>query len=256
MEESRKIYFASDFHLGFPNDEESKEREATVLSWLNEIKPSCAELYLLGDIFDFWFEYKRVAPKGYIRLLAKLAEFVDSGIPVNIFSGNHDLWYGDYLSKEIGVTIYNEPLVKEYFGFKMLIHHGHALGNYDKGMNFLHWIFSNRFLQWCFKFVPVNWAFGFAHSWSAHNRNAKVYESSNYLGDDKEFLLMYAKDVLKTQHYDYFIFGHRHVAVDKQVEPGSRYINTGNWITNSTYAVLSETGVEVKSFKGGDLIVR
>lgn len=256
MEQSKKIYFASDFHLGFPNEEESKTREGLIISWLNEIKADCAELYLLGDIFDFWFEYKWVAPKGYIRLLAKLSEFVDSGIPVNVFSGNHDLWYGDYLSDEIGVAIFDKPIEREYFGINLYIHHGHALGNYDKGMNFLHKIFSCRFLQWCFRVVPVNWAFGFAHAWSSHNRKVKVYESANYLGDDKEFLLMYAKDVLKTKKYDYFIFGHRHVAIDKEIEPGSRYINTGNWITNSTYAVLSERGLEVKSYRGNDEIVR
>ena len=251
----KNIYFASDFHLGFPNEEESKTREMFIIKWLDEIKPSCGELYLLGDVFDFWFEYKWVAPKGYVRLLAKLAEFVDAGIPVNLFSGNHDLWYGDYLTKEIGITIFNDPLEREYFGKKLFIHHGHALGSYDKGMNFLHAIFSNKFLQWCFRVVPVNWAFGFAHGWSAHNRKVKVYESSNYLGDDKEFLLLFAKQVLQTKHYDYFIFGHRHVAVNKQISSNSRYVNTGNWITNSTYAVLSETGLEVFSFKGEDQIV-
>lgn len=256
MAQGKNIYFASDFHLGFPNEKESRERELCIISWLDEIKPTCGELYLLGDVFDFWFEYKWVAPKGFIRLLAKLADFVDAGIPVNIFSGNHDLWYGDYLTKEIGVTIYNEPIVREYFGKFIYLHHGHALGSYDKGMIFLHKIFSNRFLQWCFSFVPVNWAFGFAHAWSTHNRNAKVFESANYMGDDKEFLLLYSKEVLQKNHYDYFIFGHRHVAVDKEIAPNSRYINTGNWITSSTYAVLSEQGLEVLSYKGGDLVVR
>ncbi len=256
MEQGKNIYFASDFHLGFPNDEESRVRELTIISWLDYIKPTCGELYLLGDVFDFWFEYKWVAPKGYIRLLAKLADFSESGIPVHIFSGNHDLWYGDYLTKEIGATIHTAPEIREYFGKRLFIHHGHALGKYDKGMVFLDAVFSSKFLQWCFKFVPVNWAFGFAHAWSTHNRNAKVYESANYLGDEKEFLLIFAKEKLQTEHYDFFIFGHRHVAVDKVITDNSRYINTGNWITNSTYAVLSEQGMEVLSFKGGDQIVR
>ena len=251
----KNVYFASDFHLGFPTEEESKTREALIIKWLDEIKPSCGELYLLGDVFDFWFEYKWVAPKGYVRLLAKLAEFVDAGIPVNLFSGNHDLWYGDYLTKEIGITIFNDPQEREYFGKKFFIHHGHALGRFDKGMNFLNKIFSSKFLQWCFRVVPVNWAFCFAHAWSTHNRKVKVYESSNYMGDDKEFLLLFAKQELQIKHYDYFIFGHRHVAVDKEIAPNSRYINLGNWITNSTYAVLSETGLEVRSYKGGDEIV-
>ena len=141
----KKIFFASDFHLGYPDEQQSKEREQLILAWLDEIRPECQELYLLGDIFDFWFEYKYVAPKGYIRFLHKLIEFTESGIPVNIFRGNHDMWYKDYLTKEIGVTIYDEPQIREYFGKKLYIHHGHALGKYDSGMNFLNAIFSNNY---------------------------------------------------------------------------------------------------------------
>lgn len=256
----KKIYFASDFHFGYPTEEESRERETLVIKWLDEIKPTCAELYLLGDVFDFWFEYKYVAPQGNIRFLAKLIEFVDSGIPVNIFCGNHDMWYGEYLKREIGVSIFNEPIEREYFGKKLYIHHGHALGKYDKGMNLLNAIFSNKVLRYLFSFVPVNWAYGFGRAWSRHNRkkrqNRPVNRLPYYCGDDKEYMVLYAKDILKNQFYDYFVFGHRHVPANREIAPNTFYINLGNWIWNSTYAVLSEEGMEVISYKGGDEIVR
>lgn len=248
----RDIYFASDFHLGYPDEESSKLRERTILAWLREIKPTCKELFLLGDIFDFWFEYRYVAPKGYIRFLVELGSYVEEGIPVTIFCGNHDIWYQDYLTKELGIQIFSEPQTREFFGKKIYLHHGHALGSYDKGMNILNRIFTNRLLQVLFSLVPVNWAYRFGLAWSANNRGKKVYESANYLGDDEEYLLQYARDVLKTEHYDYFVFGHRHVPIDKNIDGKSRYINTGNWITDSTYAVLSEDGMELKSFTGKD----
>lgn len=245
----KKIYFASDFHLGYPNFQESRKREYLIIEWLDSIKSDCEELYLLGDIFDFWYEYKWVVPKGYVRFIAKIAEFTDAGIPVYMFRGNHDQWLGSYLIDEVGVTVHSEPILKNYNGKDFYIHHGHALGNYDKGMNFLHAIFTNKFLQWMFSRVHPNGAFGFAHSWSKHNRNVKVYESSNYLGDEKEWLLLHSKDVIKQKHYDYFVYGHRHVAVDKNVTENSRYINLGNWITNTSYAVFDGTDIQVKIYK-------
>lgn len=245
----KQIYFASDFHLGYPNASVSKVREQLVIDWLTHIKPNCKELYLLGDIFDFWYEYTWVVPKGYVRFLAKIAEFTDSGIPVYMFKGNHDQWLGTYLNDEIGVQILDEPIVKEYDSKIMYIHHGHALGAYDKGMNFLHAIFINKILQWFFSRIHPNAAFAFAHRWSVHNRKAKVYQSSNYLGDHKEWLLMHARDVLKQRHIDYFIFGHRHVAVYKKITDSSYYVNLGNWITNTSYAVFDGTDLQLKIFK-------
>ncbi len=256
----KKIYFASDFHLGYPSAEESKERERLIISWLDAIKQDCQELYLVGDIFDFWFEYKYVAPQGYVRFLSKLTEFVDAGIPVNFFCGNHDMWYRDYLTREIGITIFDEPIERTYFGKTFYIHHGHALGKYDKGMNFLNMIFSSKFLRWLFSFVPVNWAYGFGHAWSLHNRtkrlkNPQKYETKQF-DKTKEYLYLYAQDVLKEKHFDYFVFGHRHLAMEVSLNDTSRYVNLGNWIWNSTYAELSEGGLMVKSYKGNDFIVR
>lgn len=244
------IYFASDFHLGYPDLKHSREREFLLIEWLDSIKNTTAELYLVGDIFDFWYEYKWVVPKGYIRFLAKIAEFTDSGIPVHMFKGNHDTWIKDYLPDEIGVIVHDEePLIKEYNGKRFYIHHGDALGSFDKGMNFLKVIFTNKSLQWMFSRVHPNAAFGFAHRWSSHNREKKVYESANYLGDEKEWLLQHSKNVLKQEHFDYFVYGHRHVAIDKALREDSRYINLGNWITNTSYAVFNGNDVELKQFK-------
>ena len=249
MIQNKYIYFASDFHLGYPDYEHSKERENLLIEWLISIKDTCEELFLVGDVFDFWYEYKWVVPKGYVRFLAKLAEFTDSGIPVHMFQGNHDTWLSDYLPKEIGVQMHGKPVIREFGDKKLYIHHGHALGKYDKGMNFLNAIFNNRFLQWWFSRIHPNAAFGFAHAWSSHNRRKKVYESENYLGDDKEWLFKHSKDVLKTTHYDYFIFGHRHVAIDRPLQDNSRYVNLGNWITNTTYAVFNGSELELKMYK-------
>lgn len=248
MTANKNIYFASDFHLGYPDHQYSLIREKLLVSWLDSIKNDTGELFLVGDVFDFWFEYKWVAPKGFVRFLSKIAEFTDAGIPVHMFRGNHDMWFKDYLIKEIGVQIHNEPIQREYNGKKLYIHHGHALGNYDKGMNFLHAIFDSKFLQWMLSRVHPNATFSVAHSWSAHNRRKKVYESENYLGDDMEWLLKYSNDILKQEHFDYFIFGHRHVALDKKITEKSRYINLGNWITNTTYAVFDGNLLELKMF--------
>lgn len=245
----KQIFFASDFHLGYPHATKSREREQLLVQWLTYIQPQCSELYLLGDIFDFWYEYTWVVPKGYVRFLAKIAEFTDAGIPVYMFKGNHDQWLGSYLADEIGVKILEQPVVKTYNSKTFYIHHGHALGPYDKGMNFLHAVFTNKVLQWFFSRLHPNGAFAFAHRWSAHNRKAKVFQSANYLGDEKEWLLLHARDVLQTQHIDYFVFGHRHVAVYKPINETSTYVNLGNWITNTSYAVFDGTELKLEIFK-------
>ena len=245
----KHIFFASDIHLGYPNAQESRKREKLFIEWLDFIKPNCKELYLLGDIFDFWYEYTWVVPKGYVRFLAKLAEFTDSGIPVYMFRGNHDQWLKNYIPDEVGVTVFEEPQTRIYNDKKMYIHHGHALGKYDRGMNFLHAIFTNKILQWLFSRIHPNGAFGFAHRWSSHNRKIKTYESSNYLGDDKEWLLMHSQDIEAKEHFDYYIYGHRHVAVDKPIGNNARYINLGNWISNTSYAVFDGHTMKIEIFK-------
>lgn len=248
LDEGKKIYFASDFHLGLPNAEESRIREKEIVRWLDSIKEDAQELFLVGDIFDFWYEYKHVVPRGFIRFLGKLAELSDCGIKINLFAGNHDVWIKDYFIDEFNAKIYRRPLKTTINGKSFYIHHGHALGNYDKTMNILNAMFESPFLQWCFSRIHPNGALGFGLRWSSHNRQAKVYESSNFLGEEKEWLLLHSKDVLQSESYDYFIYGHRHVPMIKQMNSKTTLYNLGNWIGDSTYAVFDGEKVELKRF--------
>lgn len=232
--EGKKIYFASDLHLGVPGYEESRKREEKFVKWLDEIKKDAAEVYLVGDLFDFWFEYKTVIPKGFVRLQGKMAELSDSGIIVHVFTGNHDMWMYDYLPKELGVKLYHAPVEREINGKKFFIGHGDGLGPGDKGYKFIKKVFRNKFCQWCFARLHPNFGIGLANYFSRRSRNKTKHES-HYLGDEKEFLVQFCKEKLKEKKYDYFIFGHRHLPIDMKIE-NSRYINLGDWIQYFTWA--------------------
>ena len=168
--ETKNIYFASDFHLGAPNHESSLIREKSIVSWLYHIKDDAAEIYLVGDLFDFWFEYKRAIPKGFVRLQGKIAELTDKGIPVHIFTGNHDMWIFDYLPKELGVSLFRKPIEREFFGKRYLIGHGDGLGPGDRGYKFLKKIFANKFCQWCFARLHPNFGIWLADKSSKTSR--------------------------------------------------------------------------------------
>lgn len=248
-DQNKNIYFASDFHLGAPDYESSRKREQKIVEWLNYIKADCAELYLVGDLFDFWFEYKKAIPKGYIRLQGKLAEFVDSGIPVHIFTGNHDMWMFDYLPKEIGVKLYREPIHKEYGGKKFLIGHGDGLGPGDHGYKFIKKVFANPFSQWLFARLHPNLGIGMADYWSGKSRRANRGEDEKFLGEENEWLAIYCREYLKKEHIDFFIFGHRHLPLDLKVGEESRYLNLGEWMNYQTYAVFDGKELKLKEWK-------
>lgn len=248
MQAGKKIYFASDFHLGVPSFEKSLAREKRIVKWLDEIKHDAAEIYFMGDMFDFWFEYKYAAPKGFVRLLGKIAEITDSGIPVTFFTGNHDMWMFDYLPREIGVTIYKDPIEKEFNGKKFFLGHGDGLGPGDKGYKFIKKIFSNRFCQWLFARIHPNFGIGMANYWSRKSRLSNGPEDEKFTGEENEWLIVFAKEVLQTKHFDYFIFGHRHLPLDIKLAENSRYINLGEWVNYNTYAVFDGNTVELKKF--------
>lgn len=249
MKSEKKIYFASDVHLGAPTIKNHKEHEKIFVSWLDQIKDSASEIYLLGDIFDFWFEYKKVVPRGFTRLFGKLAEICDSGIPVHFFTGNHDVWVFDYLPNETGVKVYRQPLELEMDGKRFFLAHGDGLGNYDKTFKFLKSIFTNKFAQWLFSHIHPNWGIGFATIWSKQSREKNlVSHGSVYLGDDKEWLFLFAKEKLKENHFDYFVFGHRHIVLDKEIAPNSRIIYLGDWVSKFTYAVWDGEEMKIESF--------
>jgi len=225
--------------------EDSLKREKKVVNWLEEIRHEASEIYLLGDIFDYWFEYRKVVPRGFTRFLGEIARITDSGIKVNFFTGNHDIWVFDYLPQEIGVEVFRHPIVREYGGKKFFIAHGDALGPGQTGDKLLKWFFNNRTAQWIYARFHPNLATAFAHRWSKRSRYAKGV-SVEFLGDDKEHLILYAREKLKEEHFDYFIFGHRHLPLEYDLGEGCMLYYLGDWIENFSYAVFDGTTLELK----------
>ncbi len=243
-----KIYFASDFHLGVADYELSRERENRIVLWLDSIKADAAELYLMGDVFDFWFEYKHVVPKGYIRFLGKLAELADLGVSITMFKGNHDMWMFGYLTDEIGVKIVSDELTMTRGGKTFYMHHGDGLGPGDRKYKMLKKIFRSRFCQVLFSLVHPVIGFGIARSWS-HNSRLASMKKEDFLGEQQEWLIVHSKEVLAKQHYNYFIYGHRHLPMDRKLSDTSRYINLGEWINYFSYAVFDGNEVTLCYFK-------
>jgi UDP-2,3-diacylglucosamine hydrolase len=237
MSLKNKVYFISDSHLGLYPPEKSAVRERILVGWLDTIKNEASELYLLGDIFDFWHEYKHVVPRGFTRFLGKLAELSDMGVKLHYFTGNHDLWVYDYLPAEIGLNLYRSHVVRDFSGKKFYIGHGDGVGPGDQGYKLMKWSFSNKVLQWLFARIHPNASLAFGKLWSKSSRYAKGIVAEPYKGDDKEIQVVFAKLALKKEHYDFFIFGHRHIPFDVHVLENSRVVNIGDWITTFTYAV-------------------
>lgn len=241
----KKIYFASDFHLGVPNEKSSKERESQIVSWLNSISKDAHEIYLVGDIFDFWFEYKRAIPKGYTRFLGKIAELVDNGIKIHFFTGNHDMWMFDYFENELGVIIHREKITFQYNNKRFLVAHGDGLGPGDHGYKFIKKVFRNKFCQWCFARLHPNFGIWLANFFSKKSRQHT--EEDTFLGEDKEWLITYCKKKLTEDNYNYFIFGHRHYPIDFKLGENARYINLGEWISQDKhYAVFDGNELSLK----------
>lgn len=244
----KKIYFSSDNHLGAPTSEASLPREKKFVAWLDEVKKDAAAIFLLGDLFDFWFEYKTVVPRGFTRVLGKLAEISDSGIPIYFFVGNHDLWMRDYFETELNIPIYKD--VKEFtFNNKIfLIGHGDGKGPGDKGYKRMKKVFINPFSKWLYRWLHPDWGMRFAQYLSVKNKLISGDEDRQFLGEDKEWLALYAKRKLEEKHYDYFIFGHRHLPMEIQVGEGSAYFNLGDWISHYSYGVFDGERFQLKEF--------
>ncbi|TNE81074.1 MAG: UDP-2,3-diacylglucosamine diphosphatase [Bacteroidetes bacterium] len=246
----KKIYFASDFHLGVPTKAASLEREKRIVRWLDEVKKDAAEIWLMGDIFDFWFEYKHTVPKGYTRLLGKLAELSDAGIKLFAFSGNHDMWMFGYFEEELNIPVYHEPITREWNGKRFYLGHGDGLGPGDHGYKFIKKVFRNRLCQILFSMLPASWGIGLANYFSGRSRHANGDNDAKYLGDDQEWLMIYCKEILAQEHFDFFVFGHRHLPLDKPVSDTSRYINLGDWIRYNTYGVFDGEEFSLLTYKG------
>jgi UDP-2,3-diacylglucosamine hydrolase len=248
LAEQKKIFFLSDLHLGMHPAEESFEREIKVVKWLDQIYREASEIYLLGDIFDYWFEYKKVVPRGFTRFLGKIAEITDAGVTVHLFTGNHDVWVFDYLPEEVGVEVHRKPITREYGDRKFLIAHGDGLGPNQTGYKMLKGMFTSKLLQWLFARLHPNFATGLAHRWSKKSRSDKgVF--TEWLGEDKEYLYIYAQEKLKQEHFDYFVFGHRHIPLVLNLNEKSKMFYLGDWIENFTYAVFDGKKFELKKYE-------
>lgn len=244
----KKIYFASDNHLGAPTLDASRPREKIFVRWLDQIKHDAAAVFLLGDLFDFWFEYKEVVPKGFVRVLGKLAELRDLDIPVYFFVGNHDLWMGDYFEKELAIPVYRKPQEFEFNGQLFLLGHGDGLGPGDKGYKRMKKVFTNPFCQWLFRWIHPDLGVRLGKYMSVKNKLISGDEDVKFRGEEGEWLVQYAKRKLAAKHYDYFVFGHRHFPMKIQVGPNSTYFNLGDWITHFTYGVFDGSHFELREF--------
>jgi UDP-2,3-diacylglucosamine hydrolase len=249
MPAEKKIYFLSDSHLGVPDKAQSRFRENLMVKWFDQYAHTAKEIYLLGDIFDFWFEYRRVVPKGYVRLLGKIAEIADRGIPVHYFTGNHDMWAFDYFEKELGVIIHRKNLFTELSGKKFCIGHGDGLGSGDTGYKLLKIIFSCRFCQKLFAFLHPGFGIGMAEFFSKKSRIANQKTPEVFVSEDKESLVHYCRDILRNRNVDFFVFGHRHLPLNIEVVPGVHYVNTGDWVTHFTFAEFDGETIDLKTFK-------
>jgi UDP-2,3-diacylglucosamine hydrolase len=249
--EGKKIYFASDFHLGVPTPAASLEREKKIVRWLDAVKGDAHSIYLLGDIFDFWFEYRHAIPKGFIRLQGKLAELRDANIPIQFFTGNHDMWMFDYFEKELGIPVHRDPQLLEVGNQKLMIGHGDGLGPGDHQYKIIKWFFNSSLCQWLFARIHPNLGIGIAKYWSRKSRisNDKKGEDE-FKGEDSEYLLIHCREMEQISHHDFYIFGHRHLPLDIKINERSRYINLGEWVNFNTYGVYDGSNVELKTFEG------
>ncbi len=249
MTSQKKIYFLSDFHLGAPNHEKSLTREKKIVRFLESIRHDAFEIFIVGDLFDFWYEYKTVVPKGYTRILGKLAEITDSGIPIHFFVGNHDMWMSGYFEQEFNIPVYHQPKTFQFNNKSFFIGHGDGLGPGDKGYKFIKKIFRNPLCHWLFGQLHPTWGMGLANYFSRKSKEKTGTSDEHFLGEDKEWLLLFCRETLQKEHYNYFIFGHRHFPLDYKLTETSRYINLGDWIRIFTYATFDGTDMQLHEWK-------
>ncbi|WP_102407204.1 UDP-2,3-diacylglucosamine diphosphatase [Parabacteroides bouchesdurhonensis] len=252
----KKIYFASDAHLGARFHKYPMAVEKKLVRWLDSIKEDAQAVWLLGDMFDYWYEYRYVVPRGHTRFLGKLAELSDNGIEIHIFIGNHDIWMFDYLPQEIGAIIHREPLTVDLLGKRFFLAHGDEVDYRSKAFRLIRAIFRNKFCQWLYAGIHPRWTFGFALGWSLNSRkNGLKKESANgnvkeYQGEAGEYLVLFAKDYLKTHpDINFFIFGHRHIMLDLMLSKTSRLLIAGDWMQYFSYIVWDGESLSLEQFE-------
>lgn len=253
--ERKNIYFVSDFHLGIPDHASSLKREKLLVKWLENVRYDAAEIFLMGDVFDFWFEYKTVVPKGFVRLMGKLADITDAGIPVHLFRGNHDLWAFNYLEEEIGIKLHRKPVIREIMGKTFYLAHGDGLGSGDRSYKFLKSIFEFRPNQILFSWLHPDVGAWMGSYFSHRSRLAKMSlagKEEPSFNKEEEMLFSHAKDMAgEFPDVDYFVFGHRHMPVATKVNDKATLIILGDWISHFSYCVFDGKSFQLKQFDSG-----
>ena len=248
LPEGKKIYFASDFHLGIPDRATSLARERRLCNWMDEIKKDAAQLYLVGDLFDTWCEYKNVVPKGFTRFMGKLAELRDAGLSIDAFTGNHDLWMRGYFEEELDIPVHHEPIERTVNGKKFFIAHGDGLGPGDSGYKVLKKVLRSPVSQWLYRRIHPDTGVGMA-GWFSRLGPKHGAEEKPFLGPEKEWLVQFCLEKLNQEHFDYFIFGHRHIAIEYPLPQSSLYINLGDWIQYDSYAMFDGKDLKLQYYK-------
>ncbi|MDR3328381.1 MAG: UDP-2,3-diacylglucosamine diphosphatase [Prevotellaceae bacterium] len=242
-----KYYFLSDSHLGTDAVKNKRLHEQKLVCWLDMAQKDATEIFLVGDIFDFWFEYKSAVSKGFNRLLGKLCEITDRGVPVHFFIGNHDLWTFGYLADEIGLIVHKKPEIFTLNGKQIFIAHGDGLNDDNHSFKFARSLFHSKLMQRIFACIHPSIGLYVGQKWSNHNRRKHDRQSTGFMGEDREPLVLFAKKFIRSQPMDFFIFGHRHILLNLQFAQSSRVIMLGDFIKEFSYAVLDENGVEIVS---------
>lgn len=256
---TRQLLFASDFHLGAPDAETSRARERRLVRWLSDWEPHLGALFLLGDVFDFWHEYRHVVPKGFVRLLGRLAEMADAGYPIHVFSGNHDLWMHGYLRDELGVYVHHGPRQFSRAGKSFYLAHGDGLGPGDRGYKLMKRLFTSALCQRAFRALHPDWGVGMAHYFSRRSRQQRrrrqqAGKESAFLGAEREWLILHSQAVLQHQHFDYFVYGHRHCPMEWPLESpyaagGSSYLNLGEWLHKRSFAAFDGEALKLHFYQ-------
>ncbi len=250
----KNVYFLSDAHLGSRAIKSGRTHERRLVNFLDSIKHKASAIYLLGDMFDFWWEYKTVVPRGYTRFLGKLSELTDMGVDVHFFIGNHDVWCYTYLQEECGVILHKEPLTTEIYGKEFYLAHGDGLGDPNKTFKFLRGAFHDPTLQKMFANLHPRWALEMGLRWAKRSRLKHEQEGEpQYLGEDKEYLILYSKEYLKDHpNINFFMYGHRHILVDLMLSRTCRLMILGDWINYFSYAVFDGENIFLEQYVEGE----
>jgi UDP-2,3-diacylglucosamine hydrolase len=249
---NKKVYFGSDFHLGLPSSSLAKEleREKLIIGWLDTIEPNAQAIFLVGDIFDFWFEYKYAIPKGFVRFMGKIAAMVDNGIEIYFFTGNHDLWMFEYLQTELGIQIFDKPIVLDIGNKSIYVGHGDGLGPGDRLFKLLKLVFTNNFAKWLFRWIHPDIGIGLARRWSKSSRIVKEENDEGFRGED-ENLIQFCRAQELLQHHDYYVFGHRHLPLEIDINATTKYFNLGEWVRSYTFGVFEGDVFHLKKYVPG-----